>query len=392
MKVITFLSLSLFFLPSSFAQQPFKQIDRDLAKVARRFPFVGFAVGVVDTKAVLFSKGYGYADAKQKKPFTERTIQPIGSVSKTFIGLALLKAVELHYFKEETPINDIIPFSVVNPHRPNDTIRVRHLFTHTSGILDNESTYLKTYQLNKTPDRSLADFLQDYLVEGGAYYEISNFGTDAVGRRYQYSNVASALAAYLVEASSGMSFDQFTEQHIFRPLKLQDTHWFYNEKKVDQYATLYELSDTEYPGFDQLRNEDNSLKLYSCITYPDGSLRTSLTDLEQYVQELLQGYHNHSSLFSRDFCSALFQPQFDTANLPLNMDKNSVNQAVFWTYNRKNRFIHTGSDPCVFAVISLDLENGIGRIVVINTGVDSDDNEKLVNGVQAISAALENLD
>lgn len=391
MKVITSLLLLLFFLQLSFAQQAYKQIDRDLAKVARRFPFVGFAVGIVDTTSILFSKGYGYADAKQKKAFTERTIQPIGSVSKTFVGLALLKAIELHYFTEETPINDIIPFRVVNPHRPNDIMRVRHLFTHTSGILDNESTYVKTYQLSKTPDRSLADFLQNYLVEGGAYYETSNFGTDTVGRRYQYSNVASALAAYLVEASSGMSFDRFTEQHIFRPLKLHDTHWFYNEKKVDQYATLYELSDAEYPGFEQLRNDDNSLKLYSCITYPDGSLRTSLTDLEHYVQELLLGYHNQSFLLSRDVCSVLFQPRFDTANLPLNMDKNTVNQAVFWTYNRKNRVIHTGSDPGVFAVISLDLENGIGRIIVINTGVDSDDNQKLVNGLQAMSAALENL-
>ena len=54
----------------------------------------GFAVAVVKDDAVIFSGAYGFADKAKKTPYTLQTIQPIGSVSKTFIALALMQAIE----------------------------------------------------------------------------------------------------------------------------------------------------------------------------------------------------------------------------------------------------------------------------------------------------------
>ncbi|WP_217585214.1 serine hydrolase domain-containing protein, partial [Microbacterium sp. GbtcB4] len=83
---------------SGFTQSSLKKIDKDLKKVQRDFPFVGFAAGIVKADAVIFSKGYGFGNKEEKKPFTKHTIQPVGSVSKTVVGLALLQAIEQHYF------------------------------------------------------------------------------------------------------------------------------------------------------------------------------------------------------------------------------------------------------------------------------------------------------
>ena len=55
----------------------------------------GFSVAIVDQEKILYQQGIGYADKKAKKLYTENTIQNIASISKTFIGIALLKAQEL---------------------------------------------------------------------------------------------------------------------------------------------------------------------------------------------------------------------------------------------------------------------------------------------------------
>ena len=54
-----------------------------------------------------------------------------------------------------------------------------------------------------------------------------------------YSNVASSLAAYLVESESGMSFSEFTKKYIFEPLNMNNTAWFDAELDQSNLATLY---------------------------------------------------------------------------------------------------------------------------------------------------------
>ena len=72
----------------------------------------GFAVTVVKKGKVDFQEAFGYADIANQVKYTNRTIQPLGSISKTFIGVALMKAIEQGHFTLETPINDILPFPV----------------------------------------------------------------------------------------------------------------------------------------------------------------------------------------------------------------------------------------------------------------------------------------
>lgn len=123
------------------AQQNNSALDKGLEQIYRKSDFPGFAVSIIRNDSVLFAKGYGFADIKAKMPYTTTTIQPIASVSKTFIGLALVKALELGYFDLTTDINKILPFQISNPYYPQDTIRVIDLATHTSGLVDNDSIY-----------------------------------------------------------------------------------------------------------------------------------------------------------------------------------------------------------------------------------------------------------
>lgn len=100
--------------------------------------FIGFGVAIVNRQGALHQHGFGFADAQAHKPYSIHTIQNIASVSKTLVGLALLKAQELGRLNLADSVNKYLPFRVVNPAFPKVPITLRHLATHTSSIRDND--------------------------------------------------------------------------------------------------------------------------------------------------------------------------------------------------------------------------------------------------------------
>jgi len=87
----------------------------------------GFALSIFTKDSILYQKGFGYSDIKNKKPYTVNSVQIIASITKTFIGVALMKAVEDGKIGLDDDINDILPYRVSNPKFPNTPITIRHL-------------------------------------------------------------------------------------------------------------------------------------------------------------------------------------------------------------------------------------------------------------------------
>jgi CubicO group peptidase (beta-lactamase class C family) len=384
--------LSVFFLLVNIsgvvAQNNNQTLDKSLQNIYSKSNFPGFSIAIIKPDTVLFSKGYGFANRVTKTPYTPATIQPVGSVSKTFIALALMKAIELGYFTLETDINNLLPFKIVNPNFPNGIITIKHLATHTSSLIDNDSIYVNTYELGKKPSIQLGDFLKSYYTKEGKLYAALNFDNKAIGSNYAYSNIAAALTAYIIEVKASMPFDVFTRKYIFNPLQMTGSDWFYNDINAKQYATLYEINTPEVPQLVKLINTDNSLKTYCCITYPDGSLKTSVNDLTKYLQVMMKGYLGASNVITDTLYKKMFAKQFTATDMPANMDKNEINRAIFWSYTKKDQLRHTGSDAGVFAFISFDPKTNIGRVMTMNAALDGGDNAKAVKSFYAILEAL----
>ncbi len=300
-----------------------------------------------------------------------------------------MKGIDLGYFNLETDINTILPFKIQNPNFPNSIITIKDLATHTSSLIDNEATYLSLYNLGKKPSTELSHFLKEYYSIDGKLYSKSNFGTIKPGKEYNYSNIASCLASYIIELKSGMSFDKFTQKYIFEPLQMNDSNWFYDENKSKNYATLYEINNTEDSFLKPFLNEDKSVKTYSCITYADGSLKTSTQDLTKYLFEMIKGFNGESNLLSKESYKTLFQKQFSEENMPQNMDSKEPNRAIFWCYSKKGKLMHTGSDIGVTTLVSFDPLTKIGRLIMINAALDGEDNAKAVEHFKKIIGEIE---
>ena len=378
-----FVCFFLLLFTSCNAQIDNKTLEKNLTEIQKQSNLSGFAVVIIKNDQIAFEKGFGFANLENKTPFTLQTILPIGSVSKTFIGFSIMNAVDLGYFNLQTNINDILPFKVINPNYPNEIITINHLVTHTSGLVDNEKQYIKTYNAGKKPNEELSDFLKKYYLPNGEFYSKSNFAKTKPGEAYSYSNIASALAAYLIEVKANKTFAEFTKEHIFNPLQMNNSHWFYDEAFANKYATLYQVDKPDYP-FKEIENTDGSLKPYSCASYPDGSLKTSAADLTKYLIAMLKGYEGKSDLLSDQSFETLFKKQFDEKSMPKNMDAKEPNRAVFWAYNKKDKIMHSGSDPGVASFVSIDPKTKISRILLFNSALDGKDNDLTVENFKKI--------
>ncbi|GAB3804678.1 hypothetical protein GCM10028819_36570 [Spirosoma humi] len=361
-------------LSMTFGQSRFDTLTRALQQVYQKDSLPGLSVVLVNEKKIIYQHNFGYANIGQQIKYSTRSIQPIGSVSKTFAAVALMKAIELGYFDLDTDINTILPFKVVNPNAPTSPITVRQLANHTSGIVDNPAIFYDTYQFDTTlagyspvayaklkklgfnqqiKDRSLARFMYDYLCEKGQYYGKQNFGSDAAGRSSSYSNIGSALAAYLVEIKSGMSYADFTRRYIFRPLHMRQTSWFLNAKRLKQYARPYDDNFSVLP-------------FYHLITYPDGGLRTNTSDLSKYLIALLQGYQGEGKLLKRASYTRMFTPQFAKEAPPKGIRLTTRNKGIFWNLYVNGTIGHDGDDPGVSAFLFFNPATDLGGVFLSN--------------------------
>ena len=114
-KIAITLVLLITVILSGKAQTPEEKLQHKLDSISGQNGLVGFGVSIFSPDAILYQKGYGYADKENKKQYTVNTVQNIGSISKTFIGVSLMKAVELGLFSMDTPINDLLSFEVIHP-------------------------------------------------------------------------------------------------------------------------------------------------------------------------------------------------------------------------------------------------------------------------------------
>jgi CubicO group peptidase (beta-lactamase class C family) len=325
---------------------------------------VGVGAAIIVNKNVVWTKGYGFADKEHARPFTSSTIMNIGSISKTFTGAALMRAVQDGKLSLDENINTYLPFKVANPYFPNEPITLRQLAIHTSGITDRWSIYERAYHYGGDSQEPLGEFLKGYFAPDGKYYSKDNFLNGKPGTHREYSNIAAGLAGYIVEIATGEKLDAYTKQRIFKPLKMDDTGWFLSETDHANHSKLYVAQG----------GITIPIQLYGVTTYPDGGVRTSVADLSKFFIALLNdGEYGGARILKKKSVEEMLRFQYTKSNKPDNVNLNgedSVNSGIFWaTKYDVTRIGHNGSDPGVRTMMLSDPAKEVGVILFTNTSL-----------------------
>lgn len=385
--------LTLIFPLSLLSQNYHDTLDAKLKTLYEKDGFPGFSVAIVNKNGIIYEHGAGYANIKSKIPFTAQTIENLGSVSKLFVAAALMKGIEDGFFTLETDINTILPFKVENPYY-GEAIKIKDLVTHTSTIKDVAHIYHKSYRLihrNNThypfykywllklssgnrSDTTLKSFLAAYCSKEGKWYSRKIFAKAHPGDMYSYSNIGAALAAYLVEIKSGISFAEYCTRKILIPLQMDHSSWQYPKSGAGVVASRYDHHGKVFPD-------------YALVTYPDGGLYSSVSDASRFLTEMIKGSMGQGTLLTKESYSKLFAPAFMPGRSPAGIDTaNEANRGVFWILYNDGRIGHDGNDPGISTYLYFRPSTGLGYLFFTNI---MDDTEKLFSQDQRILKVME---
>ena len=369
------LALFLVINASIKAQSINDSITIELTKLSEKNNLVGFGVAILNKGNVMYAKGFGYADKDTKSPYTIQTIQPIASISKTLLAVAVMKAQEMGKLQLNDHINNYLPFKIYNPNFPNENITIQQLVNHTSSILDGDS-YDRTYVFKnkippfyndfadndvKTEVKSwvelynenemipIAEFIKKQYVEGEIWYDkAQNFSTNRPGSKYKYSNMGANITAYIIERATGENYADFINKQIIEPLQMDSSGWRGKNYQPKNASTLY------WYGYAM---PDSDL-----ITYPDGNLMTNIADYSTFLCTMFRGYEGEDNVLTAESYREMMKD-------PISSD---FRKGVFWTVDSE-KIGHSGSDLGVLTHAYFLKENGIGIILFSNTSDTEND-------------------
>lgn len=168
----------------------------------------GCAVAAVKDGEVVLLAGFGEKELGSGSDVTEATLFPIGSTTKAFTAATVGALVDDGLVEWETPVRDYIEDFRMHDPVATERITPRDLLSHSSGLPRHEFAWLGH------PERTRAD-----LVRRLRYLPLSA----DLRQRWQYSNLGYLTVGYLVEAVSGMAWEEFASTRILKPLGMDRT-------------------------------------------------------------------------------------------------------------------------------------------------------------------------
>ncbi len=245
------------------------------------------AVTVVANKdKVLSLETVGFMDVGAKQAMKPDSLFWIASMSKPITGTALMLLVDEGQVKLDDPIEKYLPefkalqVAGVNGaelKKPSRLVTVRDVMSHTSGMP------FKSAKENPTLDGlPLKDAVLSYA---------STPLQSEPGTKYQYSNAGINTGARIIEVVSGMSYEDFMDQRLFKPLGMKDTTFWPNEEQVSRLAKPYK------PSADKTKLEETTIsqliyplsKRDNRYPMPAGGLFSTGADVATFCRMLLNG-------------------------------------------------------------------------------------------------------
>ena len=297
----------------------------------------GATVAIVKDGKLLFAKGYGYSDVAAKTPVSaETTLFRVGSVSKLFTWTAVMQMVEQGKLDLDADVNQYLDFTLPQPF--GKPVTLRNLMTHRPGY---EEIY-KEIGTRTTPN--LGNYLKDHIPA-----QIFEPGSTPA-----YSNYGAALAGYVVERVSGVSFDQYVEDNITS--KLGMTRTTFRQPLPDALAPLmskgYGLASGEVMPFEMVN------------AYPAGSISASAVDMTRFmIAHLQDGQLDGVQILKPETARLMHDTRIETVP-----ELNAMALGFYEETRNGHRIIGHGGDTIAFhSDLHLIPDAGVGFFVSYNS-------------------------
>ena len=333
-------------LPSGIERNQIGQKIQDYVKEHEKTT-AAMETAVFDKDSTIYQGNFGYMDKEKGIKADNSSVFDWGSVTKLTVWIAVMQLWEQGKIDLEEDIKTYLPENFLKNLHFDKAITMLDLMNHQTGF-DESLSYTKG-------DKNIEENLR--MLQPVQSFE--------PGTVTSYSNYGAGLASLIVERISGQTFADYTHEHIFQPLGM------------DKTALLPDLSDNPY--VQKKRQESkaydtkgNSLgtAFYEYGLYSIGQAAGTLEDLQKFAQALL----GRKVLFERpETWNTLYNPTSTYPGTDI-----ARNAHGFWINEYGVSIIgHGGNTDGFSSRLMLDLESGIGYIVMTNQSMEENYNYQM---------------
>ena len=325
-------------LGQSAAVQPlFARLDDYIARHMRETGAPGMTLALANRDGLIRVSTYGFADTKEKARVVPETMFEIGSISKSFVSLALLQLRDEGKLDLNKPVVEYLPWLKINS--KFEPVTTHHLLSHTAGL----------------PGAPL--LLDALLRELWTAY--------APGKRFLYSNTGYNILGFLIEALDKRPFAEAMRARMLTRLGMTASAPIISNELRRQIAVGYEPLNASQPfAYGNQLAEAQWIE----VDVPAGSIAATPADMAKYMRMLLnRGALPKGRLVSEEAFKLFVAP---AVNSPFRGEPASYGYGL-WVSDiaGHTRLRHTGGMVAFSSSIDLDLNAGVGAFASVNANL-----------------------
>lgn len=305
-------------------QDNFREINDFIQEKMQSTNLPALSLAIYQDGDIIYSRGYGRKDLSTGEPATPKTLYGIGSITKSFVALAIM---QLHEERHLDINDDIDQYLGLNIKPFDQNIKIKNLMDHTSGIPSLGFAYSAICkviggQTDDLPIGTCQDMV-DYMKGTSEWVESSP------GKRWFYSNETYVLLGGIIEKVTGMTVSDYIEENIFNPLNMNDS--------IYTREDFLNHEDTAQP---YIINKDGSRDpgdyLYG-NAFSNGNIISNVLDLIKYLKLYISP---EPSIISRKSLDLMMQPHIEMPlyktyyqnNQDIELDFNSEDSSKYYGY------------------------------------------------------------
>ena len=251
----------------------------------------GFAIAVVQDGETIYAQAFGARDLERGLPATTDTLFGIGSITKSFVAIAILQLAEQGKLSLDDPVSKYIPFELG---RTRSTIRIRHFLSHSPGFPNLATSSILIGQ-------GLGEGTAVPMSSAEDFFRFINGAKDEVifepGEHFFYNNAAWRMLGAIIQEASGMPFHEYVTNNVIRPLGMERTTFDTDDLFADaDHLTPYQQSaegpkPADFPYPNPATNPGFSFLSAA------GGIASSVTEMTRYLNALINmGEHENGRL------------------------------------------------------------------------------------------------
>jgi len=322
----------------------FDSLEKYIIQYQDWYELPGLAIGLILDGEVKYTKGFGVMCYDSKEPVTENTIFSTASISKLFVGTAIMQLYEEKKIDLDESITKYVPYFKLRDSLFNK-ITIRQLLSHTSGLPDDEGE--EFYSSWKNPEFD-DDALKRYVKGLKTKSLISIPGTE-----YIYSNIGYEILGCVISEVSGISVEEFIKKNILGQIGMQKSNMLLKNVDSSLLACPHILNEN-------IDFEINEYFPYTRRHAASGTLLSNINEMCRFAVAILNnGIIDGSRILQESSIKLMLtQQNGNPAGLSWHVQQvDSVTTLIF----------HAGGDPGFRTEIILIPEKAMGVVVMTNS-------------------------